>query len=271
MGASSITQGMVLSSPHTPASYTSFGRQLQSNCPLFVPDSLRAHPTLVLGDGGSGKSEFLMSLAIQDLAKERTVLYFDGKVNRDHQDKLFFYAKWTRRSFWDWNLFANMPVAELQDSPVGLVYFGGLATMPLLLKIDQIIWLARQLRGNESTIRKITSIIIDEVPLAGGLSMADIQTGDLLLALSTQSVADLKHGNPEFLRPPMNRVTFKPQDKQTTEWFFHDKLRSGSLDKSNGAMPGRSGQMLYLPPDSDGEPFFLTAPMWPNLDPSLKN
>jgi len=61
--------------------------------PLYLHDSERAKPTLVLGSTGYGKSELMLSLAYNDASKGRAVFYLDGKCDMATRDKLAYYCK----------------------------------------------------------------------------------------------------------------------------------------------------------------------------------
>lgn len=67
--------------------------------PLYVADSLRSQPTLTIGTTGSGKTELLVALAYQDMAKGRPVIVLDGKADQKTWDKLYFFARLFGRRF----------------------------------------------------------------------------------------------------------------------------------------------------------------------------
>lgn len=74
--------------------YTAFGRRLYGmNNPIFVHDSLRSRPTLVVGSTGYGKTDFLLSMAMQDAAKGRLVVFVDGKCEASTMQKLYYYVR----------------------------------------------------------------------------------------------------------------------------------------------------------------------------------
>lgn len=62
------------------------------NPPLYIRDTLRTRPTLVIGTTGSGKTELLLNMAFQDIWKGRFTIFIDGKCDEDTRNKLFYYS-----------------------------------------------------------------------------------------------------------------------------------------------------------------------------------
>lgn len=73
--------------------YTYYGQSLLGSKlrPIYVLDSLRSRPTLLLGTTGSGKTQGMLSRAYQDASKGRPVVFIDGKGDRDTWDTLYYY------------------------------------------------------------------------------------------------------------------------------------------------------------------------------------
>lgn len=90
--------------------YTALGKRLfWKNSPLFVHDSLRTRPMLVLGSTGYGKTEGLISMAFQDAMKGRFVVFIDGKCDESTRNKLYYYChRVAKRPF-----YALMPFQEM--------------------------------------------------------------------------------------------------------------------------------------------------------------
>lgn len=82
--------------------YTYLGKRLLGRGPrdLFMLDSLRESPTLMVGTTGAGKTEMILSMAKQDMAKGRTVVFIDGKADRGTWDKLYYYSAMRGRPFY---------------------------------------------------------------------------------------------------------------------------------------------------------------------------
>jgi len=59
---------------------------------IYYADDNRSRPTLVGGVTGSGKTELLIALAVQDSAKGRPVVYIDGKCEMKTLQKLYYYT-----------------------------------------------------------------------------------------------------------------------------------------------------------------------------------
>jgi hypothetical protein len=74
--------------------YTYFGRTIETNPyfePIYVPDSRRSRPMLVLGAAGFGKTEALLNLAFTDACKGRCTIVIDGKNETGFRNKLYYY------------------------------------------------------------------------------------------------------------------------------------------------------------------------------------
>lgn len=89
--------------------YTYLGSRLyRQNLPLWVHDTLRTRPSLVVGSTGYGKTELLLSIAFQDIMKGRFTIFIDGKCDEDTRRKLYWYTtKVAKRPF-----YMLMPYAE---------------------------------------------------------------------------------------------------------------------------------------------------------------
>ena len=74
--------------------YTYFGRRIEDPPyyqPIYVPDSRRSRPMMVLGATGCGKSELLLNLAFTDACKGRCTIIIDGKNDANFRNKLYYY------------------------------------------------------------------------------------------------------------------------------------------------------------------------------------
>jgi len=81
--------------------YTNLGKRLfWGNAPLYILDTLRTRPMMVIGSTGYGKTEELLSIAFADALKGRPVIFVDGKCDENTRDKLFFWChKVAKRPF----------------------------------------------------------------------------------------------------------------------------------------------------------------------------
>ena len=83
--------------------YTFYGHSLLGGLkPIHALDSLRSYPTLAIGSTGSGKTQFLVSLAVRDMVNPSGVpiFFIDGKASNETFNTLYYYAKSLGKPFY---------------------------------------------------------------------------------------------------------------------------------------------------------------------------